>query len=101
VIEKHGPKSSSNSNLFSQADDEEEKQTKVPNASTSSCDNDISSQSIYPTVAGAGDDADDPKSADDPKNDGVEKFGGKIVYNPDGSAYIIDDSNLSDEVATT
>ena len=27
----------------------------------------------------------------------VEKFDGKIVYNPDGSAYIIDDSELSEE----
>ena len=27
----------------------------------------------------------------------VEKFGGKIVYNPDGSAYIIEDGDLSDD----
>ena len=32
------------------------------------------------------------------KND-VEKFGGKIVYNPDGSAYIIEDGDLSEEEA--
>ena len=29
----------------------------------------------------------------------VEKFGGKIVYNPDGSAYIIEDGDLSEEEA--
>ena len=29
----------------------------------------------------------------------VEKFDGKIVYNPDGSAYIIEDSELSEEEA--
>lgn len=29
----------------------------------------------------------------------VEKFDGKIVYNPDGSAYIIEDSELSEEDA--
>ena len=27
----------------------------------------------------------------------VEKFGGKIVYNPDGSAYIIEDGDMSDD----
>ena len=27
----------------------------------------------------------------------VERFGGKIVYNPDGSAYIIEDGDLSDD----
>ena len=31
----------------------------------------------------------------------VEKFDGKIVYNPDGSAYIIEDSELSEEDATS
>ena len=30
-------------------------------------------------------------------NKDVEKFGGKIVYNPDGSAYIIEDGDLSDD----
>ena len=30
------------------------------------------------------------------EKDDVEKFGGKIVYNPDGSAYIIDDDNEDD-----
>jgi AT-binding transcription factor 1 len=29
----------------------------------------------------------------------VEKFGGKIVYNPDGSAYIIDDDGCDEEAA--
>ena len=28
----------------------------------------------------------------------VEKFGGKIVYNPDGSAYIIDDNGDEEDV---
>ena len=89
VIEKHGPKNSSISNLFNNLDDENE--TKVPNESTLSCDNDISSQSIYQSGSGAG-------MSDRSKTDAdVEKFGGKIVYNPDGSAYIIDDSNLSDD----
>jgi len=37
-------------------------------------------------------DVDEAKSAQD-----VAKFGGKIVYNPDGSAYIIDGSDASDE----
>ena len=32
-------------------------------------------------------------------NKDVEKFGGKIVYNPDGSAYIIEDGDLSEEEA--
>ena len=31
------------------------------------------------------------------KTEDVEKFGGKIVYNPDGSAYIIEDGDLSDD----
>ncbi|KAK7867018.1 hypothetical protein R5R35_006879 [Gryllus longicercus] len=31
----------------------------------------------------------------------VEKFDGKIVYNPDGSAYIIEDSELSEEDASS
>lgn len=39
----------------------------------------------------------DPAS-DDSCSD-VEKFDGKIVYNPDGSAYIIEDSELSEEDA--
>ena len=30
-------------------------------------------------------------------DDDVEHFDGQIVYNPDGSAYIIEDSDLSDE----
>jgi AT-binding transcription factor 1 len=30
-------------------------------------------------------------------SDDVERFDGKIVYNPDGSAYIIEDSEMSDE----
>ncbi|XP_059469540.1 zinc finger homeobox protein 4 isoform X2 [Neocloeon triangulifer] len=30
-------------------------------------------------------------------SDDVERFDGKIVYNPDGSAYIIEDSELSDD----
>ena len=32
-----------------------------------------------------------------PKKTDVEKFGGKIVYNPDGSAYIIEEDELSDD----
>ena len=31
------------------------------------------------------------------KEKDVEKFGGKIVYNPDGSAYIIDDEDDADD----
>ena len=33
----------------------------------------------------------------DKKEQDVEKFGGKIVYNPDGSAYIIDDNDEDDD----
>ncbi len=34
---------------------------------------------------------------DNKKSGDVEKFGGKIVYNPDGSAFIIEDGDISDE----
>ncbi len=46
-------------------------------------------ENASPTHSNA--DADAPASSD------VEKFGGKIVYNPDGSAYIIEEGELSDD----
>lgn len=40
-----------------------------------------------------------PMQVDESSTSDVENFDGKIVYNPDGSAYIIEDSELSDEDA--
>lgn len=92
VIDTHGPKKSLISNLYNNHVDESST-SKVPISSTSSCDNDIISvknnQSIYSNMK---------IQEEDKKTDGdVEKFGGKIVYNPDGSAYIIEDGDLSDD----
>ncbi len=39
----------------------------------------------------------DTGQQEEDKTKGVEKFDGKIVYNPDGSAYIIEDGDLSDD----
>ena len=90
VIDKHGPRNSLISKLYNNVD--ESSTSKVPISSTSSCDNDISAknnQSIYSNMK---------IQEEDKKTDSdVEKFGGKIVYNPDGSAYIIEDGDLSDD----
>ncbi|CAB3375878.1 Hypothetical predicted protein [Cloeon dipterum] len=40
-----------------------------------------------------------PQHPDESSDADVERFDGKIVYNPDGSAYIIEDSELSDDDA--
>ena len=59
----------------------QEDETKVPNSTTN--------ENQVPNTT-------NPKC--DSQTD-VEKFGGKIVYNPDGSAYIIEDGDLSEEEA--
>lgn len=98
VIEKHGPNDSSISNNLllhnNKLDEESNKEVPTTSSSTLSCD---IGKSIYPGNNDADDDNDAVTAMNDSKTDDVEKFVGKIVYNPDGSAYIIDDVDLSDD----
>ena len=62
-------------------------ESKVPTTTNKSCD------TTNTTTTNNEDESNNTNNKD------VEKFGGKIVYNPDGSAYIIEDGDLSEEEA--
>ena len=62
-------------------------ESKVPTTTNKSCD------TTNTTTTNNEDESNNTNNKD------VEKFGGKIVYNPDGSAYIIEDGSLSEEEA--
>lgn len=83
--------SSSSSAAPSDNDDDEDDEDEIRRDTLSSTDHAVMASKVeVSTMDGA---ASWSSSSD------VENFDGKIVYNPDGSAYIIEDSELSDEDA--
>ena len=94
-------------NQSSSTKNEESNETKVPTTTATETEN----QSSYLSSSDEAAKSEDLKVStnvesvsekmnnykdDDEREKDVEKFGGKIVYNPDGSAYIIDDDNEDD-----
>ena len=82
----------------------EENETKVPTTITTT----TTEESKVPTTTNKSCDTtnttttttnNEDEESNNTNNKDVEKFGGKIVYNPDGSAYIIEDGDLSEEEA--